>query len=101
MADVAVKSFEFQVVAIGLARESIWKAILGPKIDKGGWDASESGKRESSLIDLQAEFDLVNRFRREMWTWLGDSPSGQIRSYLYRVLEELTVTSLLVPRSAG
>ena len=59
---------------------------------------------ESSLIDLLDEHDFVDRFRldhpgREMWTWFGDSLSGHIRSYLDRVLEEQTVTSLLVPRS--
>ena len=37
------------------------------------------------------EFDLVDRYRldhpgREMWTWIGSTPSGQVRSYLDRVL---------------
>ena len=85
---------------------SDWNVILHPKIDKGWWDACGSGRCNSSLIDLQAKFNLIDRFRlghprREMWTWLGDSPSGQIKSYLDRVLENLTVTSLLVPRSMG
>ena len=83
-----------------------WNTILDSKINKGGRVASGLGRYKSSLIDLLAEFDLVDRFRldppgRETWTWLGDSPSGQIRSYLDRVLEELTVTSLLVPHSTG
>ena len=130
VADVAVKSFEFRMVAV-YAHNSIgkrcsfsrrlepfldnpkrvvlvgdWNAILDPKIDKGGWGASGLGRCESSLIDFLSEFDLIDRFRLdhpgwEMWTWLGDSPSGQIRSYLDRVLEEPTVTSLLVTRSTG
>ena len=81
-----------------------WNAIFDLKINNGGWGASGLGKYESNLIDLLGEFDLIDRFRldhpgQEMWTWLGDSPSGQVQSYLDRVLEELTVTSLLVPHS--
>ena len=76
-----------------------WNAILDPKLDKSEMGASRSDRCESSQIDLLDEHDLVDRFRldhpaREMWTWLGDLPSGQIRSYLDRVLEEQTVTSL-------
>ena len=64
-----------------------WNAILDPKTDRGGRVASGSG---SSLIDLLAKFDLVDSVRldhpgQELWTWLGDSPSGQIRSYLDRL----------------
>ena len=100
VADVAVKSFEFRVVAVygpnctgkrcsffwrlgpflddpkRLVLMSDWNAILDPKIYKGGV-ASCSGRCKSSLINLLAEFGLVDRFRldhsgREMWTWLGD-----------------------------
>ena len=130
VADVSVKSFEFRVVAIyapncidkrhsffrwfgpflddskRLVLMGDWNAILDPKLDKGGWGARGSDRCESSLIDLLAEYDLVDRFRldhprREPWAWLGYSPSGQIRPYLDRVLEEQTGTSLLVPRSTG
>ena len=82
-----------------------WNVILD-KIDKGRRDASGLGRCKSSLIDLLAKFDLINRFCLDhpewgMWTWLGDSLSGQIQSYLNRALEELTVTLLLVPCSTG
>ena len=114
MADVAVKSFEFRVVAVyalncagerrsffrrlgpflddskRLVLMDDWNAILDPKLDRDR-DANGSDRCESSLIDLLAEYDLVDRFRLdhpgwETWTWLGDSLSGQIRSYLNRVL---------------
>ena len=130
VADVSIKSFEFRVVAVYVPnsvgdRHSFlwwlgpflddskwlllmddWNAILDPKLDKDRRGASGSDRWESSLINLLVEFDLVDRFRldypgQEMWTWLGDSPTGQVRSYLDRVLEELTVTSLLVPHSTG
>ena len=39
-----------------------WNAILDPKIDKGGRGASGLDRCESSLIDLLAEHDLVDRF---------------------------------------
>ena len=53
--------------------------------------ARRSGRCESSLIDLMARHDLVDRFRqdhpgREMWTWLDSSLSVYARSYLDRVL---------------
>ena len=78
VADVAVKSFEFRVVAVyapnlpGERRSFFrrlgpfldnpkrivllgdWNAILDPKIDKGGRGANGSGRCESSLIDLMA-----------------------------------------------
>ena len=46
---------------------------------------------DSALSDFLTEFELVDRFcldhpGREMWTWIGNSPSGQIQSYLDRVL---------------
>ena len=67
-----------------------WNAIFDPKLDKGGWGASGSDRCEISLTDLFAEHDLVDRFRldnpgRVIWMWLGDSPFGQIRSYLDRM----------------
>ena len=56
-----------------LVLEGDWNAIFYPKIVKGGRGASGSGRCESILIDLQTEYDLVDRFRldhsrREMWT---------------------------------
>ena len=115
MADVAIKSFEFWVVAVyvpniaakrhfffqplgpflddlkRLIQVGDWNAILESKIDKAGRGASGSDRCESSQIDLLAEHSLVDRFRldhlrQEMWTWLNNSPSGQIRTYLDRVL---------------
>ena len=81
-----------------------WKAILDPKIDKVGRGACRLGRCESSLIDFMARHDLVDRFLldhtgREMWTWLDSSLSAKVGSYLDRVLEKLTVISLVVPRS--
>ena len=68
-----------------------WNAILDPKVDKGGWGASGLGRCESSLIDFLAEFDLIDRFHldhpgREVWMWMGNLPSGQVRMYLDRVI---------------
>ena len=65
-----------------------WNAILDPNIDRAD---SGSGRCDSSLIDLLAEFDSIDGFRldhlgRKMWTWQGMSPSGKIRSYLDRML---------------
>ena len=129
VADVAVKSFEFRVIAVYAPNSTSqrcsffrrfrlflddskrtvlvddWNAILDPKIDKGGRGASGSGRCENSLIDLMVDFNLIDRFRldhpgRKIWTWLGNSSDGQIQS-LDRVLEELTVTSLLVPHSTS
>ena len=114
MADVAVKSFKFRLVAVyasNIAAERMsffrrlapflddtkrlvlmgdWNAILDPKIDKVGRGASRLGRCESSLAGLMTH-DLVDRFRldhpgREMWTWLDSSPSAKVGSYLDRVL---------------
>ena len=68
-----------------------WNAILDPKINRTGRGASGSGSCKSSLVNFLAEFYLIDRYRldhpgREMWTWLSSSSSGQIRSYLDRVL---------------
>ena len=68
-----------------------WNAILDPKIDSVGQGAKGSGMYKSSLIDLMARHDLVDRFRldhpeRKMWTWQDSSPSVRARSYLDRVL---------------
>ena len=128
VADVAVKSFKFRLVAVyapNIAAERVpffrrlapflddtkrlvlmgdWNAILDPKIDKVGRGASSAGRCESSLVGLITRHDLVDRFRldhtgREMWTWLDRSPSAKVGSYLDRVLDELTLISLVVPRS--
>ena len=99
--DVAVKIFEFRVVAVyapndvGKRRSFFrrleplldskrtilvddWNAVLDPKIDKARRGASGSDRCESSLTDLMAQHDLLDRFRldqpgREMWTWLDSS----------------------------
>ena len=109
--DIAVKTFEFRVVAVyapntvgerrsffrqlepfldylkWLVLMGDWNAILDPKVDKGGRGASGLGTCESSLINFLAEFDLINRFRldhsgKEIWTWIGNLPSGQVWTYL-------------------
>ena len=115
VADVAVKSFKFRLVAvyapnIVVERASFfrrlapflddtkrlvlmgdWNAILDPKIDKVGRGVRRVGRCESSLAGLMTRHDLVDRFRldhpgREMWTWLDSSPSAKVGSYLDRVL---------------
>ena len=115
VADVAVKSFKFRLVAVyapNIVVERVsffrrlapflddtkrlvlmgdWNAILDPKIDKVGQGARRVGRCESSLAGLMTRHDLVDRFRldhpgREMWTWLDSSPSAKVASYLDRVL---------------
>ena len=115
VADVAVKSFKFRLVAVyvpNFAAERVsffrwlapflddtkrlvlmgdWNAILDPKIDKVGQGASRLGRYDSSLAGLMTRHDLVDRFRldhpgREMWTWLESSPSARVSTYLDRVL---------------
>ena len=87
VADIAVKTFEFRVGAVyapstvgerrsffrqlepflddskRLVLMGDWNAILDPKVDKGGRGARGLGRRESSLIDFLADFDLIDRFR--------------------------------------
>ena len=125
VADVAVKSFKFRLVAVyspnivvkrvsffrrlapflddskRLVLMGDWNVILDPKIDNVGRGARRLGRRESSLVDLMPRQNLVDRFRlehpgREMWTWLDSSPSAKVGSYLDRVLEELTSITLVV-----
>ena len=81
-----------------------WNAMIDPKIDKVGRGAWRLGRCESSLVDLMARDDLVDRFcldhpGMEIWTWRDSSPSARVISCLDRVLEELTVISLVVPPS--
>ena len=128
VADVAVKSFKFHLVAVyapntiaervsffrwlapflddtkRLVLMGDWNAIFDPKIDKVRRGASRLGRCESCLVGLMTRHDLVNRFRldhpgREMWTWLDSSPSAKVGSYLDRVLDELILISLVVLRS--
>ena len=115
VADVAVKSFKFRLVAVyasNIAAERIsffrrlapflddtkrlvlmgdWNVILDPKIDKVGRGARRAGRCDSSLVGFVTRHSLVDRFRldhpgREMWTWLDSSPSAKVGSYLDRVL---------------
>ena len=114
VADVAVKSFNFRLLAVyasnitavrvsffrrlapflddtkRLVLMGDWNAILDPKIDKVGRGASRLGRYESSL-GFMTRHGLVDRFRldhpgREKWTWLYSSPSAKVGSYLDRVL---------------
>ena len=96
VADVAVKSFKFRLVAVyapniaakvsffrrlapflddtkRLVLMGDWNAILDPKIDKVGWGASHAGRCESRLVGFVTRHGLVDRFfldypGREMWT---------------------------------
>ena len=115
VADVVVKTFEFRIAAVHVpnsaaerrsflrrlgsfldaSRRTVlvgdWNAILDPNIDRAGRGAGSWARCDSGLPDFLTEFDLVDRYRldhpgREMWTWIGSSPSGQVRSYLDRVL---------------
>ena len=115
VADVAVKSFKFCLVAVyasNIAAERVsffrrlapflddtkrlvlmgdWNAILDPKIDNVGRRANRLGRCESCLVSFMTRHDSIDRFRldhpgREMWTWLDRSPSAKVGSYLDRVL---------------
>ena len=128
VADVADKSFKFRLVAVyasNIAAERVsffhrlapflddtnrlvlmgdWNAIIDPKIDEVGRGASRRGRCERSLVGFMTRHDLVDRFRLdhpglEMWTWLDSSSSSKVGSYLDRVLDELILFSLVVPRS--
>ena len=117
VADVAVKSFKFRLVAVyasNIAAERVsffrrlvpflddtkrlvlmgdWNAILDPKIDKVGRGASRLGRCESSLVGFVTRHGLVDRFRldhpgREMWTWLDSSPSAKVGSYFGQSVSE-------------
>ena len=119
VADVAVKSFKFRLVAVyasNIAAERVsffrrlapflddtkqlvlmgdWNAILDPKIDKVGQGANRLGRCESSLVGFMTRHGLVDRFRldhpgREMWTWLDRSPSAKVGSYLDMVVVKRT-----------
>ena len=66
-------------------------AILDSKIVKAGRGDSGSDRCESSLSDLVAQHNLVDRLRldrlgREMWRWLDSVSSVHIRTHLDRVL---------------
>ena len=87
VADVAVKSFKFRLVAVypsNIAAERVsffrrlapflddtkrlvlmgnWNAIHNPKIDKVGRGASRLIRCEISLVGLMTRYDLVDRFR--------------------------------------
>ena len=81
-----------------------WNTILDSKIDRVERGAKESKRCKSNLINFMAGYNLINRFRldhlgRKMWTLLSSSPSVRTKSYLERVLEELTLILSRVPRS--
>ncbi len=112
VADVAVKSFKFRLVAVyasNIAAERVsffrrlasflddtkrlvlmadWNAILDPKIDKVGRGARRAGRCDSSLVGFVTRHGLG----REMWTWLDSSPSAKVGSYLDRTREEQTLS---------
>ena len=113
VADVAVNSRKFRIVAVyapnspgervsffrelepyltfseRLVLVGDWNAILDPNIDKGGRGASGKERCESSLFDMMARNDLIDRYRldhpgQEMWTWQNSGLS--IKSYIDRLL---------------
>jgi len=115
VADIAVASNKFRVIAVyaphrpgergsflrqlgpyiaypgRLVLMGDWNAILDPNLDRTVRGASGSGRCDSGLSDLMAQFDLVDRYRvshpgRRMWTWTNRRPSDPIKSYLDRVL---------------
>ena len=115
VADVAVGGFRFRLVAVcapSVVVEGVsffrrlapflddakrlvlvgdWSAILDPGMDGVGRGAGRVGGCEGSLAGLMTRHDLVDGFRldrpgREMWTWLGGSPSARVGSYLDGVL---------------
>ena len=64
-----------------------WNAILDPKLDRGGRGTSGSDRCESSLIDWQAEYELVDGFRL-------DHPVDVVRKFAHwsdSVLSEQSV----------
>ena len=65
-----------------------WNAILDPNLDRAGRGASGVARCDSALSDFLTEFEWfrLDHPGREMWTWIGNSSSGQVRSYLDRVL---------------
>ena len=110
--DVAVKSFEFGIATvyapnIAACWVSFFSAVIVSRRSKtdsfSGWlecdlwslEGVGSGIRglgrcESSLIDLMARHDLVDRFcldhpRRKICAWLDTSSSVRARSNLYKV----------------
>ena len=106
VADVAVKTFEFRIAAVYEPNVAVkrhlffwrlesfldaskrtvvvgdWNAILDPTIDRAGRGVSGSARCDRSLLDFLTEFDLIDRYRLDH----PNSPSGQVRSYLNRVL---------------
>ena len=68
-----------------------WNATLDPNIDRACRGASGLVRCDSGLSNFLTGFNLIDRYRldhprREMWTWIGSSPPGQVRSYLDRML---------------
>ena len=123
VAGVVVKTFEFRIAAVhapitaaercpffrrlvsflDASKRTVlvgdWNAILYTKIDGTCRGASGSGRCVGRLVNFWAEFDLIDRYRldqpgREMWTWIGSS-SGQVRSYLDRVLVRRAYSDLV------
>ena len=116
VADVALKTFEFRIAAVHVPNTTAekrsflrrlgsfldaskrivlvgdWNAILDPNLDRASRGASSVVRCDNALSDFLTEFELVDRFRlnppgREMWTWIGNSHAGQVRSYLDSVSE--------------
>ena len=68
-----------------------WNAVLDPKIDRGGARRDTNNLDAKLFRNFVERFDLADKFREEHpnkveWTWTGRGASGQLSSYLDRVL---------------
>ena len=83
-----------------------WKGIKRVERGSRGWEGKQEGREgvKAAWLNFVARHNLVDRFRldhpeKEIETSLDTSPSFRARFYLDRVLEELTLILLSVPRS--
>ena len=113
VADVAAKTYEFRIAVVYAPNSAAerrpflrrlgsfldaskrtvlvgdWNAILDPNIVRAGRGAIGLVRCDSSLSDFLTEFDLIDWYRLDhpgRVMWIGSLPSGQVRSYLDRVL---------------
>ena len=68
-----------------------WNAVLDPSIDRGGARRDTNNLDSKRFRNFVQRFDLVDKFRelhpnRVEWTWTGRGASGQLSSYIDRVL---------------
>ena len=68
-----------------------WNAVLDPNLDRGAITAGTNTLDARYFHDFVQRLDLVGKFRERhpnklAWTWTGRGASGQLYSYLDRVL---------------